>query len=89
MACLPYPDAKVAGKLCLGGPIKYVLRLTNSGISDDWILEHVVPNIMRRFPCQVGLVLGQALLWACFEQGAAGTLPGLIFDRVHVAYDLI
>jgi hypothetical protein len=86
--CLPYPDAKVAGKLCIGGPVKYVLRL-NSGISDDWILEHVVPNIMRRFPRQVGLVLGRALLWACFEQGAAGTLPAMIFDRVHHAYGLI
>ena len=41
---LPYPDAKVAASLCIGGPCKYVLA-KNCGLSDEWLLEyHVIPN---------------------------------------------
>jgi hypothetical protein len=85
---LPYPDAKVAAKLCIGGCIKYQLR-QNSGITDEWIAEFVVPNILRRFPQGVGRVLGRALLWACFEPNLAGYVPQEILDRVRNAYTAI
>ncbi len=45
---LPYPDANVAAALCIGGPCKYVLN-EESGVSDDWLLQYVVPNICVDF----------------------------------------
>jgi hypothetical protein len=85
---LPYPDAKVAGRLCIGGPIKYELR-QNSGISEEWIAEHVVPNIVQRLDPHVAAVLGRALLWACFEQELEQWIPPAIKDRVQTAYHAI
>jgi len=41
---LPYQDAKVASKLCMGGPVKYALQDGNN-ITQAWLLEYVVPNI--------------------------------------------
>jgi hypothetical protein len=45
---LPFPDAKVAGKLCIGGPCKYII-VDGSGVTADFLLEHVVPSIRTRF----------------------------------------
>ena len=61
--CLPYPDARVASSLCIGGPVKYELK-RDSRISEDWLVEHVSSNIARVFPRRVAIVLGKALLWA-------------------------
>ena len=44
-----YTDAKVAGILCVGGPCAYRLR-DGVDLSNEWLFEHVVPNIRRRFP---------------------------------------
>jgi hypothetical protein len=85
---LPYPDAKVAAKLCIGGPCMYALK-TNSGVSDDWLAEYVVPNILRRFPRQVGMVLGRALLWACFDEVMKELLPAALLTRILTAYAAI
>jgi hypothetical protein len=52
---LPFPDAKVAGKLCIGGLVKYVIK-TGSGVTDTFLLEHVVPSICTRLSAQVTLV---------------------------------
>jgi hypothetical protein len=38
---LPWPDAKVSGRLCIGGPCKYVVK-ADSGITDNFLLERVV-----------------------------------------------
>ena len=43
---IPYEDAKVAADLCKGGPVKYALKGV-SGLSDDWLLENSVPNIVK------------------------------------------
>jgi hypothetical protein len=59
---LPFPDAKVAGKLCVGGPCKYAIK-DGSGVTDDFLLQHVVPNICTRFPAEVAKVLAKPLLW--------------------------
>ena len=55
---LPWPDAKVCSYLCVGGPCKYVVR-EGSGVTDEFILQSVVPNIRKRFSEQVCLVLGK------------------------------
>ena len=56
-------DAKVAGILCVGGPIAYKLR-DGIDISNEWLFENVVPNIRARFRNDTRLcrVLGLALL---------------------------
>jgi hypothetical protein len=82
---LPYPDAKVAAKLCIGGPCMYALK-TNSGVSDDWLAQYVAPNILRRFPRQV---LGRALLWACFDEEVKEILPPALSNRIITAYTAI
>ena len=46
---MPYVDAKVASVLCLDGHIQYKL-LENSGVSDEWLYEHVVTNILHLYP---------------------------------------
>lgn len=41
-------DAKVAGILCVGGPVKYQLK-ANSHATKAWIRRHVVPGITATF----------------------------------------
>jgi hypothetical protein len=37
---LPYPSAKVAGILCIGGSVKYaLLQDGRSGIINDWLFR--------------------------------------------------
>ena len=79
---LPYPDAKMAAYLCKGGPVRYHLVHTN--IDDEWMLQHVCPNIKKRFNNQVCLCLGKALLWACFAQPEE--VPENIRQRINNAY---
>ena len=61
-----------------------------SGITDDWILQNVVPNIARKFPRQVAIVLGKAFLWAMYDDGFKRENHGLIkpsiFERVTAAF---
>ncbi len=42
---IPYPSAKAAVAICIGGPIKYVLK--KEKLDDCWIVEHVVPHIFK------------------------------------------
>jgi hypothetical protein len=75
---LPYPDAKVAEKLCIGGACFYLFpnedANVNGGVVDATIgnniemlktsvLTHVVPNINHRVPESCALVLGKVFLW--------------------------
>ena len=61
---LPYPDAKVAEKLCGGGPSFYVSDPTlDATMINTFVLSHVIPNIRKRLPESACLVLGKALLW--------------------------
>jgi hypothetical protein len=75
---LPYPDAKVAEKLCIGGACFYMFpnkdANVNGGVVDatignniemlkTFVLTQVVPNIRRRVPESCALVLGKAFLW--------------------------
>ena len=65
---IPYPDAKVAVMLCPGGPCSYRIK-ANSPVTDDWILDNVVPNINRAtvYGSQLKKLLGRALLWLCYS----------------------
>jgi hypothetical protein len=78
---LPFPDAKVAGKLCIGGPCKYVLK-DGSSVTDAFLLQHVVPNIRKRFAADVALVLAKPLLWMIFSDGSTSYLPETTRNRV-------
>ncbi len=75
---LPYPDAKVAEKLCFGGACFYLFpnedanvngRVVDAAIGNNiemlktFVLTQVVPNIRRRVPESCALVLGKAFLW--------------------------
>ena len=72
--CIPYPDAKVASVLCIGGAIKYEVR-PESLVTPDFILTFVSPSIMNVFPREVALVLGTALLWAYHDHKFSQLLP--------------
>lgn len=56
--------------MCKGGAIFYQIH-ERSGVTEDWILEHVVPNMVRRgVPRPVCKVLGRAVLFrACDASG--------------------
>ena len=60
---IPYIDAKVAAALCKGCVCAYILDEL-SGITDEWLLAHVTPNMVGRgFDQVVCLVLARAMLW--------------------------
>jgi len=90
---IPHVDAKVAAALCKGGPVVYLVK-EESGVTDQWILDYVVPNLLQRqeleakhrIPRQVCVVLGRALLWKIFSEGAQ-YLPQSIVSRVRTAYN--
>ena len=82
--CIPYPDAKVASILCVGGAIKYMVR-EGSNISSDFILTHVCSNIKTVFPREVSLVLGTALLWAIYNDSISQILPQHFVDGVKLS----
>ena len=59
---IPFLDAKVAAKLCIGGPCKYVVR-ENIRIKNYWILQHVAPKICTRVSDGIAVVLENPLPW--------------------------
>jgi Transcriptional activator of glycolytic enzymes len=89
---LPYSDAKVAAALCIGGPCKYSLK-ENSGVTDEWLLAHVVPNTFAHSKFQnnehVALVLALPLLWASFDSEMDDFIPTHIKTRIQNAYEPI
>jgi hypothetical protein len=84
----PYVDAKVAAALCLGGPIIYKLE-EGSGITDDWLLENVVPKLLNLYPAsqnRVAKILALSLLWACLDPNALNMVPVTVRERITKAY---
>ncbi len=43
---VPRANVKVAHALCKGDAVTYQV-VHESGITDDWILEHIIPNMVR------------------------------------------
>ena len=63
---LSWPDINVAAALCMGGACKYVIK-DKGNVTDNFILDYVVPHIASTYPKNVALVLGRALLWRYFS----------------------
>ena len=82
---LPWPDAKVCSYLCVGGTCKYVVR-EGSGVTNDFILQSVVPNIWKRFSPQVSLVLWKCLLWVFFSSHSS-MIADELYDRIKIEYE--
>ena len=81
-------DAKVAGMLCVGGPIKYKYK-NGVTITDEWLFDNVCPNIRRRYPndSRMCKVLGMAMLWCALDQEAGEKyMPQAMRDRITQAY---
>ncbi len=85
---LPYQDAKVASKLCMGGPIQYALH-HGSNIMDTWMLHNVVPHIAQHFPAQFALTLALLIIWACYDEQLTIPVPDFLKNRVQQAYKQI
>lgn len=87
---LPFPDAKVAAVLCIGGPCKYTLK-KGSGVTEDWLCQHVVPNILqsKRFHRQVAVVLALPILWACFDEEMEAYMLPALRNRIRAVYNCI
>ena len=60
---IPYPDAKVAPTLSIGGLIKNATKIGHN-ISGEIILNHFCPHITSLISRQISLILGRASLWA-------------------------
>jgi hypothetical protein len=81
-------DAKVAGVLCVGGPIKYKMK-EGVNLTDEWLFNNVVPNIRRRYPNDSRLckVLATALLFAAMDpQVGEEMIPPAMRERITTAY---
>jgi hypothetical protein len=81
-------DAKVAGVLCVGGPIKYKMK-AGVTLTDDWLFENVVPNIRCRYwnDSRLCKVLATALLFAAMDAEVGEKfLPPAMRDRISAAY---
>ena len=93
---LPYPDAKVANKLCIGGPCFYLLaneqangdnlpgdndaNVNSTVMIKTFLLSNVVPNLRRRMSESCCFILGKALLWYIYSTN--NIVPQDFRDRV-------
>jgi hypothetical protein len=64
-------DAKLAGMLCVGGPVKYKIKEDAGNVNEEFLTTAVVPAIHSFFSQEDGnniaAVLGPALLYACHK----------------------
>jgi hypothetical protein len=70
----------------VGGPCKYVLK-EGSGLSNNWLVAHVAPNIAQNCSKEVAALLGKALLWAIFDDVASARVLTQICTRIMSAYN--
>ena len=86
---IPYPDAKVAAALCIGGPVAYQI-VAGSGVNDNWIVDNVVPNIHKSHFCKkTAARVGRAVLWACLDPHYRTYVPDELLRRVTSSYERI
>jgi hypothetical protein len=83
---LGYPDAKVCGLLCGSRPVLYCLR-NNSGISNEWLRNNVVPHIVIAgvIDNQVTIRLSLALIWGAMDDDV-DIVPNDLKARIRAAY---
>ena len=82
-----FEDAKVAALLCLGGAVMYVIKDGITAITNEWLFQHVVPHVRRRFRNDSRLcrVLGLSLLYICTGDNADVYVPPELRARVRRA----
>jgi len=85
---LPFPDAKVASLLCVGGPCSYRVKEGANNVNDNWIRTHVVPETTIVYDAELSLILGKAILWLSFSELNA-RVPVNIRNRIHQQYGMI
>jgi hypothetical protein len=84
---IPYLDARAAAALCIGGPIKYEAQ-KEAGLDDCWVLTYVAPRLSESLEDQkAAVVLGKALLWACFDTSVSENVPPQVIKRVLLKYE--
>jgi hypothetical protein len=61
-----------------------------SGVANNFLLEHVVPNVQTGYSDDVAAkVLGKELLWLIISSDSDYLHQALLRDRVRTAYDNI
>ena len=87
---LPFPDAKVAAALCIGGSCKYIIK-DSSGVSNSWLLQYVVLNIYTEYARDIALaLLAPPLCEQCLSLlTLQGYLPQSLTSRIKAAYYII
>ena len=62
-----------------------------SGVTSQWLGEHVVPSLMvhHRIHKNVSLVLARPILWACFDDRMESLIPEELRTSICDAYELI
>ena len=76
----------MAGGICIGGPCKYGVK-EKSGITNDWLLQHLVPNISTQVSYGIAVVLTKAFLWFALCGVRNETyLPQGMTNRIRTAY---
>ena len=85
-------DAKVAGILCVGGPVRYRVK-DDAHINDHFMKTHVVPNMFEHYQQgrsnHIAAVLGPALLYACFTPGMEHRIAPSVYTRIREAYEVV
>ena len=78
-------DAKVTNVLGIGGTCKYQVQ-ESSGINNSFISDYVVPDISRRLPKDVSIILGTDL--SCFIYSEHGdSVPNSMRHHVQLMYN--
>ena len=60
---LPWPDVKVAQRLAIGVPCRY---MPQNNVTDQFVLTHVVPNKRKIYDDATAVIFGTALLYSIF-----------------------
>ena len=83
-------DAKVAGILAVGGPVKYVLK-ENSNVSEHFLNTVVCPKMREHFYCDpsntIADVLSPPLLWAYHKPSVSQMIYPQVLNRVRDGYN--
>jgi hypothetical protein len=81
-------DATVAGALCIGGPVKYIIS-DNVPVTDDWIIADFVPKLASKFGNRAAATLGRSLLWAINDVECRTMIPDNLHARLLSRYNAI
>jgi hypothetical protein len=70
--------------MCSGGPISYGI-VPGSGVTQAFIVDHVMPKIKAKFGGDVAYVFGTALLWVLHSPFFI-MMPSMLRDDIRSAY---